>query len=555
MNAAPLYLAPRHPAPVDLDLSGTELAWREPSTLLPMGGVDRYPDRGPLTAALARRLGVDPLRLLVTAGSDEALERAFGLVLAPGREALLTRPTFEMLPRFARLAGAEVVEVPWSSGALPVAELLDRVSPRTALIAVVSPNNPTGSIATAEEIAELATGAPLALIVVDLAYVEFADHDPTSTLLTLPRVLVTRTFSKAWGLPGLRVGYAAGPVEVITGLRDRSLPYPVAGPSLVMAERALTEDGERMSAVVRNVREARGALATALTELGVPPLPSQGDFVCLDRPEASWIRDGLAGLGVGARWLGSSDPPRLRLTTPTTRADLDRLLEALRTVLRPEALLFDLDGVLADVSRSYREAIIGTAERFGVRVSGAEIQAFKRRGRANDDWALTTELLANAGRPVALAEVTTMFESLYQGSDDTGGLWQRERLIPDRRLLEKLAARFRLAIVTGRPRGDTERFLALNGIADLFATVVTRDDGPAKPDPFPVAEALRRLGRTRAWMIGDTPDDIRAARGAAVLPLGVVAPGDDPDATGSALLAAGAGRILTSLDELQELLP
>lgn len=556
MTAPAPYRVPRHPAPTDLDLAGTELAWRAGTAPeLAADDLGRYPDRAPLTAALARRLGVDRSRLLVTAGSDDALERAFRLVLAPGREALLTRPTFEMLPRFARLAGAEVVEVHWGPGSLPVAAMQAAITPRTALIAIVSPNNPTGSVAAIEAITALVAAAPEALVVVDLAYVEFADADPTAALLALPRLLLTRTFSKAWGLAGLRVGYTAGPAELIDRLAATSLPYPVAAPSLRIAERAVAGPAAPMEGIIRAVRATRTELTTLLRELGLDPMPSEGNFVALDGPATPWLRDGLAGLGIATRALEGEAGPRLRITCPPARKDAARLDRALRTVLRPEALLFDLDGVLADVSRSYREAIIGTAERFGVRVSGAEIQAFKRRGRANDDWALTAELLANAGRPVALAEVTTMFESLYQGSDGTGGLWERERLIPDRRLLEELAGRFLLAIVTGRPRGDTERFLALNGIADLFMTVVTRDDGPAKPDPFPVAEALRRLGRTRAWMIGDTPDDIRAARGAAVLPLGVVAPGDDPDATGSALLAAGAGRILTSLDDLLELLP
>ena len=552
MSAPTPYRVLRHPAPSDLDLSGTELAWRGESAVEEIG---RYPDRASLTAALAEQLGIDRSRVLVTAGSDDALERAFRSVLAPGREALLTRPTFEMLPRFARQAGAEVVEVAWPAGPLPLAELQGAITARTALIAIVSPNNPTGSVASVEAITALVAAAPQALVVIDLAYVEFADTDPTAELLALPRVLVTRTFSKAWGLAALRVGYAAGPNEIIDQLATSSLPYPVAGPSLRVAERALREQGGEMRAVVAAVRRVRAEVTSLLTALGVPPAPSQGNFVALEGPVVSWLRDGLAGLGIATRSLQSGDTPRLRITCPPAPAAAERLITALRTVLRPEAVLFDLDGVLADVSLSYRAAIIGTAARYGVTLSGPEIQAVKRRGQANDDWALTTELLAQAGWPASLPEVTATFESLYQGSDAVPGLREREQLIPPRLFLERLAERYPLAIVTGRPRPDTERFLAQAGIADLFSAVVTRDDGPIKPDPFPVCEALRRLGRTRAWMIGDTPDDIRAARSAGVVPLGIVAPGDDPAATGAALLASGAGRVLSSLDQLLEFLP
>ncbi len=91
-------------------------------------------------------------------------------------------------------------------------------------------------------------------------------------------------------------------------------------------------------------------------------------------------------------------------------------------------------------------------------------------------------------------------------------------------------------------------------MADLFAAVVTRDDAPAKPDPAPVREALRRLGVRSAWLVGDTPDDVDAARAAGVVPLGVRPP-DTADDTGAALAAAGAARILASLADLEELLP
>jgi HAD superfamily hydrolase (TIGR01548 family) len=374
-------------------------------------------------------------------------------------------------------------------------------------------------------------------------------------LLTLPRTLITRTFSKAWGLAGLRVGYTAGPVELIARLEATALPYPVATPAVRAAEAALAADGAALKAVIADVRATRSLLAETLAALGSPALPSQGNFLTVDGPRASWLRDGLAGLGIATRALADEQHLRVRLTCLPDPAVRPRLTAALRTVLRPQALLLDMDGVIADVSQSYREAIISTGAEFGVSLSGREIQEIKRRGRANDDWAVTAELLADAGRSVGLAEVTAVFERFYQGDAELPGLWRRERLIPTVALIEQLAARLPLAIVTGRPRGDTERFLATFGLAPFFGAVVTRDNGPCKPDPFPVVEALRLLGVTDAWMVGDTPDDIRAARGAAVLPIGVVAPGDDPTATTAALLSAGAARVLTSLEDLLELLP
>ncbi|MBW2730952.1 MAG: TIGR01548 family HAD-type hydrolase [Deltaproteobacteria bacterium] len=219
----------------------------------------------------------------------------------------------------------------------------------------------------------------------------------------------------------------------------------------------------------------------------------------------------------------------------------------------PEALLFDMDGVLADVSRSYRQAVQATAKSYGVTVDGAMVDMAKRAGNANDDWQLTQRLIAeHGGLQHPLDEVTARFEALYQGSGDQPGLRQEETLIPSRSLLSELAARLPLAIVTGRPRADAERFLEEQQLQETFRVVICREDGPLKPDPTVVRLACEKLGVSQAWMIGDTPDDVRAAREADVVPMGILAPGDT---SADALWAAGASRVLTNLDELKELLP
>jgi len=145
--------------------------------------------------------------------------------------------------------------------------------------------------------------------------------------------------------------------------------------------------------------------------------------------------------------------------------------------------------------------------------------------------------------------VTARFQSLYLGS-----LRERETLIPKVDVLKELAARRPLAIVTGRPRAEAEWFLQRAGIARFFGAVVAMEDAPAKPNPAPVRLALERLGVRRAWMIGDTPDDMRAAGQAGVVPLAVVAPGDDPSLADRALRDAGAARVLGQLTDLLELL-
>ncbi len=549
-------------APVDLRLDGNE-GLGPPAALIdhlnPEGDelFRRYPNTAALESALAARLAVSPAQVIVTAGGDDAIERACRAVLEPGRELVLPVPTFEMFARFAHLAGAEVREVPWPEGPFPTDEILAAVSARTGAVALVSPNNPSGAVVTEDDLRRVAGGAPEALLIVDLAYVEFADEDLTPVVASMPNAVAIRTLSKAWGLAGLRVGYAVGPTAVIGWMRAAGLPYAVARPSLSLAQAWLEKGHAAVGDFISRVRHERRAMEEVLRETGARPLPSQANFVTALVDDPRRLQDALAGLGIGVRafhdnpWLKNA----VRISCPGNEEEFSRLRHALLTAHSPEALLFDMDGVLVDVSRSYREAIRATAASFGITLAAAEVSAAKRRPGSNNDWVTTQRLLAAHGVEAPLEEVTARFEAHYQGEGDLRGLWREERLLLSAERLRALCNRLPLGIVTGRPRADAERFLAENGIADLFTTLICMEDAPAKPDPAPVRLALERLGVTRAWMIGDTPDDIGAARGAGVLPLAIPAPGEADEIVPPTLLRAGAARVLTTLDELEELLP
>ncbi len=550
--------APRRPAgPIDLDLAGTEgsRANASPADTAVRAALSRYPDATPLRNALAARHDVDPSQVLITAGADEALERLFRAYLEPTREVILTDPTFEMLPRYAQATGATLVRVPWTTSRFPLDTLLAAITPNTAMIAVVTPNNPTGAVATTADIITIHDAAPAAVVVVDLAYVEYADSDPTAELLAFPRVVIVRTFSKAWGLAGARVGYALGSADVIAAAVTAGNPYPVSSPSLDLAREALETGETAMRDRTQWVRERRGQLLASLETAEVLAIPTQANFACVSPANPRWLWDGLAGLGIGTRLIEAASPSHVRITVPDDDAGCDRVADALRCITDPECIVFDMDGVLADVSRSYRTAIIGAAAEFGVTVAPADIRAMKEAGNANDDWALTAALVAAQRDDVPFAEIKAAFERLYQGTASTPGLHLTETLLVDPGLLRRLAARLPLAIATGRPRADAERFLTRFNVRDCFTACVTCDDGPGKPDPFAAAEALRLVGAQRAWMIGDTPDDVRCARRAGLLPIGILAPGDPGSRMTAALLGAGAARVLSSLDDLEILLP
>jgi len=556
------YRPPRFSAPVDLRLDANEGA-PPPADILGEvaaagpAAISRYPSAAALEELLAARIGVAVERVLVTAGADDAIERIMRAVLAPGREMVLPVPTFEMIPRYARLTGCRAVEVDWAAGPFPLAAAIAAITELTSLVVVVTPNSPTGLAAGADDLRALAAAAPRALVLVDLAYTEFADEDLTGAALALPNAIVTRTLSKAWGLAGLRVGYAAGPAWAIDWLRAVGHPFAVSAPSLGIAEARLRTGERDVARLAARVREERAELGDLMERLGGRPLASQANFVFARFDDAPWVREALAGLGIAVRGFPAQQAALadgLRITLPGEASAFERLTRGLATALYPQAILLDMDDTLADATESYRGATVATAASYGVEITLDDITAAKAAGNANNDWELTWRLLRERGVEADLDEVTARFEDLYQGADGRPGLRTRETLLIDRGVLARLAARVRLGIVTGRPRRDAAAFLEERGIADLFGAVVTMDDGPAKPDPGPVRLALARLGVERAWLVGDTPDDVRAARAAGVVPLGVVAPADDPATATQALLAAGAARVLGKLEDIEELL-
>jgi len=556
------YAIPYHPAPIDLRLDANEGPPPPRAVIDALATLDaetlrRYPNARELECALASRHGVEPERVVATAGADGAIDRICRAFLGPGRDLILPVPTFEMVARYADFAQACTVEVDWPGGPFPTEDVRAAAGANAALIVVVSPNNPTGAVAQVADLMCLSEACPQSMILLDAAYGEFAETDLTAVGLTLPNVIITRTLSKAWGLAGLRVGYAIAPMEYAQRLHSSGGPYDVSGPSLQLALAALMGDTSYVERYIERVRTERAELAACMCELGGEPVQSQANFVLARVPNAVWLRDALAGLGIGVRIF--PDQPKLashvRITCPGDESSWARLRQALVAAQRPQAILFDLDGVLADVSGSYRQAIVETAESFGVRVTPEEVAHAKASADANNDWVVTQRLISARGVVAALGEITRCFETVYQGDSKRDGLWKTERLLPDLALLRRLRDGVKLGIVTGRPRRDALRFLQHSRIDTLFDVLVCMEDAPRKPDPAPVSLALRRLGVERAWLVGDSPDDLRAARAAGVVPLGIVAPSDDSAAVVPGLYSAGAARVLATLDELEELLP
>jgi len=557
MSQPVVYTPPGFTVPIDLDLSKNEGSTRAAELLAsisePERAVSRYPDTTRLRTALARLHGLPEDSVLVTAGGDDALFRCFLARVRRGREVVSTYPTFEMIPRYTEQRGAQLIETPWWDGAFPTQDLIASVNDQTDAVFIVSPNNPTGAVATEADLRKL--GAETPLLVLDAAYAEFATDDLTRAALELGNALVIRTMSKAYGLAGLRVGYLLGPPDLVTEVAAFGNPFPVAALSSALAVERLERPVSELDEFVKEVKRERVELTSVLRDLGTRPSATEANFVLTECDDATWLASASASLGVGLRRFPERQglETMVRITVPGNQTDFERLTRTLEAVLAPEALIFDMDGVLADVSRSQTMVIVETARSFGVEVALADIERVKAAGNANDDWVLTQSLCLESGVETPLNEVRDRFEALYQGSEGSPGLKVHETPIVDPRIWSRWAESWLLAVVTGRPRSDAEEFLERFDLMRNVSALVTRDDAPLKPNPAPVRLALETLGVRRAWLLGDTPDDLVAARTAGVVPIGVVAPGDDPGRARQTL--RNAARILDNTNDLEALLP
>ena len=239
----------------------------------------RYPEREPVEKQVAAFLGLDPAQILLTNGVDEAIHLLSSTYLDPGDEALIVTPSFAMYAIFAQAEGARIIEVRAGENfTFPANDLLAQLSPRTRLIAVANPNNPTGAAVAGDVLIQMAQAAPQAAVLVDEAYFEFHGETLIDQTRQIENLFVARTFSKAYGLAGLRIGILAGEARQMAMVRRVASPYNVNAAALAVLPEAL-QDQEYVGRYVAQVLSNRERLQQELGNLGLHYWPSHANFV------------------------------------------------------------------------------------------------------------------------------------------------------------------------------------------------------------------------------------------------------------------------------------
>jgi len=304
----------------------------------------RYPDGFDLTQALSEKLGVPAQQIVLGNGSNDVLELAGMAFLAPGCSAVYSQHAFAVYPLATQARGAQSIVTPAKNYGHDLEAMLAAIRPDTHVVFIANPNNPTGTMLTAAELESFLVRAPKnVVIVLDEAYNEYLDPDlrcpSVAWIATFPNLIVTRTFSKVYGLAGLRVGYAVCRPEVADLLNRVRQPFNVNNLAIVGAVAALTDHDFLRESFDLNVTGMQ-QLQEGCKRLGIAWIPSYANFITVEIPrlnnqsQAGAVFQKLLRLGVIVRPLaGYAMPDHLRVTIGLPGENA-RFIRALETVLK-----------------------------------------------------------------------------------------------------------------------------------------------------------------------------------------------------------------------------
>jgi len=289
-----------------------------------------YPDYTNVKQTLSSFFTVDPRQLLLTNGTDEAIQVLVNTYIDDGDEVLLARPSYAMYRFYAEVAGAKIVEVDYAPPALvfPYSDLLSSITPATRAILIANPNNPTGTAINLEQIECILKAAPDAAVLIDEAYYEFFGTTALGLIDAFPNLFIGRTFSKVYGMAAMRMGCLFSQAANIQYLHKAQSPYSV-NMLAAMAAEAAVRDTEYIANYVTEVLAAREMLRAGLERLGIAQAPSSANFILgYFGDRAIEVRDALREKAILVRDRSYEIPGGVRITVGTreqTRRVLDEL--------------------------------------------------------------------------------------------------------------------------------------------------------------------------------------------------------------------------------------
>jgi histidinol-phosphate aminotransferase len=518
----------------------------------------QYPDRLPLENSLAKLNKLSANQVLCTNGGDEAIMILMRLIkersLIDGVKLILPLPAFSQYTWGIKSWSLDSIAIPATEQfAINFESTLAAIKLNEKAITILTrPNNPTGESIPISDLIELISASKKAngWVFLDEAYIEFSEElSAVDTLLSqFDNCVILRTFSKAYGLAGVRLGYILGSEAVIEEFKQRCMPFNIPAPSLQIAMQALTDKSQNeMRDYCKVIRSNRNLIVKYLEKMRVQVFPSHANFVLLKLPanQAQAIKSFMAKNNILVRSFNEGELKNcLRITIPF---NTERLIRMLEQCFSPKLVCMDMDGVLIDTSGSYDQCVIETVKQLsGKDISNNALESLRKLGGYNNDWVLSQQLLIDLGIDSSLEKVTAVFQGLYLGDSNKLGLVNNETVLISDNLIKKInqSNDTVFSIVTGRPRKEAKSGQAMINLQTL--DLISLDDvKEGKPSPEGIQKLQSQYSKS-SWMCGDNPDDMQAAVESDSLAIGIGSNKID------ALYEAGADIVLNNINELEQ---
>ncbi len=475
--------------------------------------LNRYPDSSyrKLRELIAKKEGCNVENVILGNGGDEILQMIALAYLSPKKSAITLVPTFSVYRMVCQMAGCKLEEASFDDDYKVPPDFAEKAGGKAVFLC--NPNNPTGTIIGKEMIGKIAKNAEL--VVLDEAYSEFMEW----TYPITPNIISVRTLSKAFCAAGVRLGFAIAPEQLVSDMERVRMPWNIGALPQKMAE-LLLENPEWFQAQVGKAIAERKRVEDGLRQFA-KVYPSGGNFLFAESKRITYGR--LIALGIKVRcWKNLPDFFRV---TIGKKEENDIFLAAVDFLgNRMDAIIFDMDGTLVDVSKSYRAAIKKSVGEFsGKSIVEGDINELKALPGFNNDWDVSYALSFGIKDPKKVDRQSTgyqrikdVFQLAYLGEDGKGGLRELEIPLISCEDLMALSKEFKLAIATSRPREEAlwamDKFFRNAFRPEML--VAMEDCKEEKPSPEPLLEAARRAGAKKAAYVGDSGSDSAAARAA-----------------------------------------
>jgi len=512
--------------------------------------VQYYPYYGNLLQELADFHKVNIDNIILTAGGDEAIASILGAFLEHGQTVLTVEPSFIMPKIYSRINGFIYNEIPYSTKwQFPIEEFIENID-GADFIHLTTPNSPTGEVIEHDVIERIVEKSGNKAILIDETYGNYSGVTNIELTKSHENIFIVRSFSKDFALAGLRLGCIISDAENIKELRKYLSPYNVSNLT-VKAGIAALDDIQHFETVKSEMEKSKEILTKGLEKLGAKIYPSKTNFICVDfGSKADFIYKKLLDNKIKVKYFNQA--PMLencfRIGVPRLENTL-KLLEALE--IKP-TIVFDMDGVLIDASKSYRVAVQKTFKQFSAQeVSAEELSATKKLGGLNNDWDLTEYLLNKYGFSVDKQEIIDAFNAYYAVLADG------EAPLINSEFFETLSENYNLAIFTGRVKEEAFFTLEKHNFTKYFYPIITLGEvglDRQKPDCFGIEIIKEKIITNKIYYLGDTVDDMACATTAKVVGIGVLPPQDKSEELKSLLKSKNAMVVLEQATDLVKFL-